>query len=125
VFHIDHIRPLANGGTNDNKETLEVLCKQCHQDKTETEIENGTYNKLRDSQSSFNKKVTKIMNSQSAKAFAFIENLNKAMYKKIFQLMLTNAELTYYIILSIIILFFLLWMMLLNILDKLAPVFTT
>jgi hypothetical protein len=43
VFHIDHIRPLANGGTNDNG-NLQVLYKQCHQDKTETEVENGTFN---------------------------------------------------------------------------------
>jgi energy-coupling factor transporter ATP-binding protein EcfA2 len=86
LFHIDHIRPLANGGNNDN-DNLQVLCKQCHQDKTETEIENGAYNKLRDSQSSFNKKVTKIMNSQAAKAYAFIETLQqKQQYNKVFSL---------------------------------------
>ena len=44
-FEIDHIQPLANGGTN-NMNNLQILCKSCHLYKTKTEIEDGSYVKL-------------------------------------------------------------------------------
>ena len=34
-FHIDHIMPLAAGGNND-LDNLQVLCLECHQEKTRT-----------------------------------------------------------------------------------------
>ena len=40
AFEIDHIRPLANGGTN-QIDNLQALCKSCHQDKTANEHEQG------------------------------------------------------------------------------------
>ena len=52
-FHIDHIVPLANGGTNDD-ENLQVLCEPCHFEKTKQEAEEG-YVKLSETASSFNK----------------------------------------------------------------------
>jgi hypothetical protein len=73
-FHIDHIRPLSNGGTNDD-ENLQVLCVSCHKDKCETEIENGMYTMLKDTQSSFNNQVTEVMKSQLARSYAFVEKL--------------------------------------------------
>lgn len=72
--HIDHIRPLSNGGTNDDV-NLQVLCVSCHKDKCETEIENGMYTMLRDTQSSFNNQVTEVMKSQLARSYAFVEKL--------------------------------------------------
>ncbi len=39
-FHIDHIVPLACGGTNE-KNNLQILCQPCHFEKTRTEQENG------------------------------------------------------------------------------------
>ena len=39
-FEIDHIKALANGGTNDIK-NLQILCKGCHYTKTKEEAEEG------------------------------------------------------------------------------------
>ena len=39
-FHLDHIKALANGGTNKPK-NIQVLCISCHADKTKAEKENG------------------------------------------------------------------------------------
>ncbi len=39
-FEIDHIKPLANGGTN-NVENLQAICSNCHTEKTVEEKENG------------------------------------------------------------------------------------
>ena len=39
-FHIDHIVPLACGGTNE-KINLQILCQPCHFEKTKNEQENG------------------------------------------------------------------------------------
>ena len=55
VFHIDHIKPLANGGTNE-KDNLQLLCVECHFDKTRNEQENG-YLRISDTESSFNNLV--------------------------------------------------------------------
>ena len=35
-FHLDHIKALANGGTN-NPKSIQVLCISCHADKTKSE----------------------------------------------------------------------------------------
>jgi len=78
-FEIDHIRPLANGGTND-KNNLQILCKACHEDKCQTEIENGRYTKIKDTESSFNSKLSDIMNDALSKSYAFIEHISKRKY---------------------------------------------
>ena len=39
-FDIDHILPIAIGGTN-NISNLQILCKACHGDKTRSEQEQG------------------------------------------------------------------------------------
>jgi hypothetical protein len=71
-FNIDHIRSLANGGTNDI-DNLQPLCLECHMDKTSTEHEQGKYVKLKDSESSFNTNVQEIMDSPLSQTHAFCE----------------------------------------------------
>ena len=51
-FHIDHIIPLACGGTNDEN-NLQLLCVGCHYEKTKNEQEEG-YIKINETESSFN-----------------------------------------------------------------------
>ena len=75
-FHIDHIMPLSAGGSNDD-DNLQVLCLKCHQEKTESEVENGIYKRLSDSESSFSKQVSEIINDKLSKSYAFVETLNK------------------------------------------------
>jgi len=71
--HIDHIIPLANGGTND-EENLQLLCKPCHFEKTKHEAEQG-YVKLSDTASSFNKTTLDIFNSPLCASRAFVEHV--------------------------------------------------
>jgi 5-methylcytosine-specific restriction endonuclease McrA len=72
-LQIDHILALANGGTN-NKDNLQLLCKECHFEKTKHEKENG-YVKLSATHSSFNQFVQNEVISKCQK-YAFIETLN-------------------------------------------------
>ena len=53
-FDVDHIRPLANGGTN-KASNLHPLCKACHGDKCSNEHEG--YIKIIDSDSSFDNHI--------------------------------------------------------------------
>jgi 5-methylcytosine-specific restriction protein A len=71
--HIDHIIPLANGGTND-EENLQLLCKPCHFEKTKHEAEQG-YVKLSETASSFNKTTLDIFNSPLCASRAFVEHV--------------------------------------------------
>ena len=57
---IDHIQPLALGGTNET-ENLQVLCKECHFEKTRAEQEDGSV-KESDTDSSFNTISKEIFN---------------------------------------------------------------
>ena len=70
---IEHIIPLCIGGTNED-DNLQVLCKSCHFEKTQTEKENG-YIKISETESSFNSEVLDIMNSSLNNSYAFIEKL--------------------------------------------------
>lgn len=78
-FEIDHIMPLAQGGSNDI-ENLQILCKGCHQEKTRNEHEAGAYNNKLDTFSSFNCEVLGVMNSDFSKSFAFIETIGETPY---------------------------------------------
>ena len=71
-FEIDHIRALANGGTNDMK-NLQPLCKSCHKIKCSGEHEDGSYIKINDTESSFNNQTQEIMESTLAQTHAFVE----------------------------------------------------
>jgi len=74
-MEIDHIVPLAIGGNNEN-DNVQVLCKGCHFEKTQTEKENG-YVKISDTESSFNNEVLNIMNSNLNNSYAFIEKVEE------------------------------------------------
>jgi hypothetical protein len=73
-YEVDHIKPLASGGTNDIK-NLQLLCKSCHKEKTQTEKEDGSYVRIIETESSFNNQVNDIMNSTLCERYAFIENV--------------------------------------------------
>jgi 5-methylcytosine-specific restriction enzyme A len=75
-YDIDHIRPLANGGTN-QIDNLQALCKSCHQDKTANEHEQGQYVKFSDTESCFNNTVQEIMNSPLSHTYAFVEPIRE------------------------------------------------
>ena len=72
---IDHIKALANGGTNDI-ENLQILCKPCHYVKTKDEAENG-WVKESDTQSSFNSQTDVVFNSELSKVWAFVEKVEE------------------------------------------------
>ena len=71
-FEIDHIRSLANGGTNEEP-NLQPLCKPCHKDKCKSEHEDGSYMRINDTESSYNSSVQSVMDSQLSFSHAFIE----------------------------------------------------
>ena len=75
-FEIDHIRPLANGG-KEEESNLQPLCKACHRDKCSNEHENGDYIKIIDSESTFNNHIQTVMDSTLAQTHAFIEPIVK------------------------------------------------
>ena len=81
AFDIDHIVPLAEGGTNESV-NLQVLCKPCHFEKTQTEHERG-YIKLSQTESSFNTTVTDIFNSELNTKHAFIETIKEKIPTKL------------------------------------------
>jgi 5-methylcytosine-specific restriction enzyme A len=75
-YDIDHIKPLASGGTN-KIDNLQALCKACHRDKTANENEQGLYVKFSDTESCFNNTVQEIMNSALSHAYAFVEPIRE------------------------------------------------
>ena len=70
-FEIDHIKALANGGTNDIK-NLQILCKGCHYTKTKEEAEEGWVNQSQ-TESSYNSETSKIQESDLSRVWAFVE----------------------------------------------------
>ena len=92
TYEIDHIRPLANGGTN-KANNLQPLCKACHKDKCMNEHENGEYIKVVDSESTFNNNIRAIIDSNLAQSHAFIETIVKRLTKKGKYLLLTIINL--------------------------------
>ena len=71
-FHVDHIIPLASGGTNDD-DNLQALCIECHRDKTIKEKELGDYIRFDPMKSSFNPIVSESYYSDLGKHWAFVE----------------------------------------------------
>ena len=70
---IDHIMPLSMGGTNE-PDNLQVLCKECHFEKSKAEQEEG-YVKESQTESSFNTVSKEIFNSRLNNRWAFVETL--------------------------------------------------
>jgi hypothetical protein len=62
-FHIDHIRPLSNGGSNDIK-NLQALCVECHKNKTLNEKANCEHFNIKDYESTFNIEAYNTINSK-------------------------------------------------------------
>jgi len=73
-FQIDHIRPLANGGTNDIN-NLQALCLGCHREKCMEEKLNCEYIKVCDYISTYNIEVYNTIQSEFFKKVQFTENL--------------------------------------------------
>ena len=80
-FDIDHIIPLAEGGSN-GPENLQVLCKPCHFEKTQIEHEQG-YIKVSQTESSFNTTTKNIFNSELNAKHAFVEKLKEKIPNKL------------------------------------------
>ena len=80
-FDIDHIIPLAEGGSN-GPENLQVLCKPCHFEKTQVEHEQG-YIRLSQTESSFNSTVKEIFNSDLNTKHAFVEKIKEKIPTKL------------------------------------------
>ena len=73
AFEIDHIIPLAGGGSNDCS-NLQILCNKCHKEKTIHENKSGAYKEKVNESSVFNKYVLdNIINESEWKSWAFIE----------------------------------------------------
>ena len=74
-LEIDHIVPLAAGGSNDAT-NLQCLCKDCHIKKTVEEKESGAYISKDDESSIFNETVlTNVVLTNEFKTWQFVERL--------------------------------------------------
>jgi DNA replication protein DnaC len=74
AYQIDHIKPLAGGGSNEI-DNLQALCMKCHKDKCEKDTQNDDYFKVSEYNSSFNKVTSAIFQSALMKPYAFIEKI--------------------------------------------------
>jgi hypothetical protein len=84
-FQIDHKRSLSNGGT-DQISNLQVLCIACHKQKSQREQEDGSYIRIKDSESSFNSEVKAIFESPLSHSHAFIEHMSEWKGEKLFHM---------------------------------------
>ena len=75
-LEIDHIHPLASGGSNDVS-NLQCLCKDCHTKKTVEENESGAYTNIKDNEASiFNQMVLdNVIHTHEFKTWQFVERL--------------------------------------------------
>ena len=94
-LQIDHIIPLASGGTND-EDNLQALCKLCHFEKTKEEREDNTYINIDPISSSFNDKVNEIFQSDLMKKWAFVENMGKYTPKKAYDINKCRKNIMYH-----------------------------
>jgi DNA replication protein DnaC len=77
-YEIDHIKPLASGGTNEI-ENLQPLCADCHKQKTKSEQELGEYDnhKALPEVSYFNNNVfTNVISTTGFKTWQFVETID-------------------------------------------------
>ena len=80
-FHIDHIKPLANGGTNDDI-NLQALCPTCHRDKCQLEQENCDYIARDEIMSYFNLEISNLLKTNYFRKVAFTEYLDDSIHTK-------------------------------------------
>jgi len=80
-FHLDHIKPLTSGGTNDES-NIQILCKDCHMMKSKEEQENHEYVKISETASSFNQQVFDIMTDKLTNVFSFVETVKASSNKQ-------------------------------------------
>ena len=73
-FQLDHIKPLASGGTDDDQ-NIQVLCKGCQMMKCKAELESHGDVKIFETASSFNQQVFDIITDKLANAFSFVERV--------------------------------------------------
>ena len=73
-FHIDHIRPLANGGNNE-KNNLQALCISCHIEKSREEKASCEYIQVLNFKSAFNLQANEAIQSKFFLKVAFTQQL--------------------------------------------------
>ena len=72
--NIDHIKPLSAGGSNE-LDNLQILCKDCHFEKTHQELLNNEFVRVSKTASSYNSVTFDVVTSSSSGVFPFIETL--------------------------------------------------
>ena len=73
-FQIDHIKPYSQ--TQDNSESnLQLLCTNCHYDKTREEKNDNEHVAISKTHSSFNKTTGDIFSSKLSQSLAFVETV--------------------------------------------------
>lgn len=87
---IDHIIPLCNNGTNDLN-NLQALCKECHFDKTQDDINDENIN-ISQTHSSFNNSVAKILDGSLNKNLAFVEKVRYKNYEQLYDYEIVKKE---------------------------------